>query len=313
MARNRTASRERAERRAERAPLGASAPPAIVADPSNEPCPPGHARFVCISDTHGQHGKIARVPDGDVLIHAGDFSSTGEFEQVQSLERWLSCLPHAHKIVIAGNHDLTFQRDFYEANWRRFHHEKLDCGPIRALLADSPNLTYLEDSETMVFGLRIYGSPWQPEFCNWAFNLPRGAPCAERWRRIPEGIDVLVTHGPPAGHGSRCWGSGFDAGCEDLLHRVRRLRPRAHVFGHIHEGYGATSDGVTTFINASTCTLKYTPTNAPIVFDVRLPDADGAAPAGSPRTAAEGSARPAAGDGTISALADAAGRTSIAS
>lgn len=268
MTRNRSCADRRA--RAERAPLGATAPPAVVVDPSAQPRPDKHARFVCISDTHGLHEEMAfSIPAGDVLIHAGDFSSTGELEQVRCLERWLSRLPHAHKLVIAGNHDITFHPPFYERNWRRFHREELDCAAARAILAGSQGVTYLEDAEVSVLGLRVYGSPWQPEFCNWAFNLPRGAPCAERWRRIPDGIDVLITHGPPAGHGDRCAGSGLHAGCEDLLHAVRRLQPRYHVFGHVHEGYGATSDGVTTFVNASTCDLRYRPSHAPIVFDVR--------------------------------------------
>jgi len=251
------------------------AAPAIVADPSTPP-PSGFVRFVCISDTHGLHGRMAhRVPAGDVLIHAGDFSNTGEEEQVLSLERWLSCLPHAHKVVIAGNHDITFHTSFYEEHWQRFHHKKRDSERVRSLLTESANVTYLQDAEAIVCGLRVYGSPWQPEFCNWAFNLPRGEPCAERWRQIPEGIDVLVTHGPPAGHGDQCARGGYHAGCEQLLHAVRRLRPRYHVFGHVHEGYGASTDGFTTFINASTCNLKYSAANAPIVFDVRAPTETG--------------------------------------
>ena len=236
---------------------------------ANEPCPPGHVRFVCISDTHGMHGKIARVPEGHVLIHAGDFSSTGEAHQVASLEKWMSCLPHEHKIVIAGNHDVTFHSDYYERKWKLYHrHRQQDHAAVRKILTESANVTYLEDSETTVFGLRVYGSPWQPEFCDWAFNLQRGESCAAKWQQIPDGIDVLVTHGPPAGHGDLCRESRYHAGCEQLLHRVQQLRPRYHVFGHIHEGYGVTSDGSTTYVNASTCNLDYKPVNPPIVFDV---------------------------------------------
>ncbi|KAI0224897.1 Metallophosphoesterase domain-containing protein 1 [Lamellibrachia satsuma] len=133
------------------------------------------------------------------------------------------------------------------------------------------NAVYLKDSEVTVFGIRVYGSPWQPEFYNWAFNLPRGQPCLDKWNRIPEGIDVLVTHGPPVGYGDLC-SSGLRAGCVELLSTIQhRVRPKFHVFGHIHEGYGVTSDGCTTYINASTCTLQYKTSNPPIVFDLPLP------------------------------------------
>jgi len=199
--------------------------------------------------------------------------------------------------VIAGNHDTPFDQVHYERSWQKYHHQMLDSNSVRAILTESQSVTYLEDSETSVFGLRVYGSPWQPEFCDWAFNLKRGHACTKKWQRIPEGIDVLVTHGPPAGHGDLCSGSHFRAGCNDLLNRVRKLRPRYHVFGHIHEGYGATSDGVTTFINASTCNLRYAPTNPPIVFDVSIPNG---AQAAQPAAESEGTPGAGAVDGSLS-------------
>ena len=76
----------------------------------------------------------------------------------------------------------------------------------------------------------------QPEFCSWGFNLPRGDPCLEKWQKIPSNVDILMTHGPPIGHGDLCTG-GNRAGCVDLLREVQyRIRPKYHVFGHIHEG-----------------------------------------------------------------------------
>ena len=98
------------------------------------------------------------------------------------------------------------------------------------------NCTYLEDSGTSVFGLHIYGTPWQPEHCGWAFNLPRGRPLLDKWDAIPEGTDILVTHTPPVGYGDHC-STGVRAGCVELLHTVQeRVRPKYHVYGHIHEG-----------------------------------------------------------------------------
>lgn len=124
----------------------------------------------------------------------------------------------------------------------------------------------LDDSWTVV--------PWQPEFCNWAFNLPRdSSQLGARWDAIPYDLDVLVTHGPPAGIGDRT-NEGDDAGCEMLLDAIVSAKPRLHVFGHIHEGYGVYTFGEgnlcrsTTFVNASVCTRKYEPTNSPIVVDL---------------------------------------------
>lgn len=251
------------------APSDSSLPLGIVED-GDAPKQAGHVRFVCISDTHGMHGKV-RVPAGDVLVHCGDFTSTGEQGQVASLEAWLSSLPHEHKVVIAGNHDVTFHPEHYQANHQRYHRHPYDCEQVRRILTESASVTYLEDSAVTIHGLRVYGSPWQPEFCNWAFSLKRGAECQAVWAGIPDDTDILLTHGPPAGHGDTCWGGGAQVGCEHLMHRVRRVRPRYHIFGHVHEGYGVTHDGATTFVNASTCNLRYQPNNPPIVFDVPVP------------------------------------------
>ena len=118
---------------------------------------------------------------------------------------WIAAPPHARKIVIAGNHDLTFDGASYPETHKRFgHSERLDDAACRAMLAAVPGVEYLCDSGTAVRGVTVYGSPWQPEFCGWAFNLPRGEGCRAKWRQIPTGTDVVVTHGPPLGHGDLC-------------------------------------------------------------------------------------------------------------
>ena len=138
-------------------------------------------RIICISDTHGQHASL-RVPDGDILIHAGDFMTYGNApREIIDFNAWLGRQSHRNKIVIAGNHDRLFESHSM---------------PARALIT---NGVYLEDSGIEVEGLKFWGSPVQPPFNNWAFNVQRGAPIRRHWDKIPMWTDILVTHGPPFG------------------------------------------------------------------------------------------------------------------
>lgn len=204
-------------------------------------------RIVCISDTHNRLDKM-QIPPGDLLLHAGDLTGRGSLDEIARADRALARLPHPHKVIIAGNHDWGFQRE---------------PDASRALIKSA---LYLQDEEATVAGLRIYGSPWQPWFFNWAFNHPRGESLKPIWDRIPAGIDILITHGPPLGHGDRVEAGG-QVGCPDLLDAIRRIKPRYHLFGHIHEAYGITHEGPTTCINASSCDLHYKPVQPPIILD----------------------------------------------
>lgn len=206
-------------------------------------------RLVIVSDTHGFHD--AALPDGDVLIHAGDGCKRGTIDEAKA---WLDALrrqPHPHKLVIAGNHDRCFEATPELAR------------PL------THGLTYLQDDETTIAGLRFWGAPWQPWFLSWAFNLQRGAEIAQKWALIPADTDVLITHGPPHGILDRTY-DGRPVGCEALRQVVDRIAPRVHVFGHIHEAYGTHVEGRTLFVNASICTLRYQPDQAPIVVDLPL-------------------------------------------
>ena len=205
-------------------------------------------RIVCLSDTHDFHDRLV-VPDGDVLLHAGDATMGGKPFQVEAFARWFAARPHRHKIVVAGNHDWMFERTPTQA---------------RSLLRD---VVYLQDDEITVDGLRIWGSPWQPWFHDWAFNLERGPQIAAKWELIPAGIEVLITHGPPAGILDRT-SRGEDVGCADLRRELQRIRPRLHVFGHIHEAYGTVEIDGTRYVNASICTERYHPVQLPIVVDL---------------------------------------------
>ena len=205
-------------------------------------------RLVCVSDTHGLHAHV-QPPDGDVLVHAGDWSRRGELPELRAFDAWLGTLPHRHKIVIAGNHDFCFEEQPAAA---------------RAALTHA---TYLQDSGCEVDGVRFWGSPWQPWFFDWAFNLRRGAPLRAKWALIPDGTHVLVTHGPP--HGVLdVTARGEPVGCEELTLAVDRVRPRLHVFGHIHEAFGTLARGGTLFVNASFADLRYRPANRAVVVDV---------------------------------------------
>lgn len=209
-------------------------------------------RVVAMSDTHLRHNF--EVPDGDILIHAGDGCGFGILPEIKSWVTWMASLPHRYKVAIAGNHDTAFEKQPKEA---------------RALMADA-GITYLQDSAASVEGLTIYGSPWQPAFCNWAFNLGRGGPLRGKWRKIPTGVDILVTHGPPAGILDRT-AYNENVGCVDLRNEViNRIMPRYHIFGHIHYSYGVARFNGTTFMNAAICGESYKPDNAPHVFNIEV-------------------------------------------
>jgi Icc-related predicted phosphoesterase len=205
-------------------------------------------RIVAIADTHGKHWSLD-VPDGDILIHAGDVTAKGSMEDVEDFNTFLGLLPHPVKIVIAGNHDFCFERDRE--------------GSATVLT----NAIYLQDQSVVIEGIHFYGSPWQPWFYDWAFNLHRGPEIRKKWELIPAGTDMLITHGPPYGHGDRTF-RGELVGCRDLLKVVEEIRPRFHIFGHIHEGVGVTSNDQTTFINASSCDQYFEPVNEAFVFEI---------------------------------------------
>ncbi|XP_068258011.1 metallophosphoesterase domain-containing protein 1 isoform X1 [Nyctibius grandis] len=244
--------------------------------PHDAPKPPGYTRFVCISDTHSRTDPI-QMPYGDVLIHAGDFTELGLPSEVKKFNEWLGSLPYEYKIVIAGNHELTFDQEFMADLIKQdFYYfpsvSKLKPESYENVQSLLTNCIYLQDSEVTVRGFRIYGSPWQPWFYGWGFNLPRGQALLEKWNLIPDGIDILITHGPPLGFLDWVPKKMQRVGCVELLNTVqRRIQPRLHVFGHIHEGYGVMADGTTTYVNASVCTVNYQPLNPPIVIDLPTP------------------------------------------
>ncbi|KZT70277.1 Metallo-dependent phosphatase [Daedalea quercina L-15889] len=208
---------------------------------------PGWTRFVCISDTHS---RMVYVPPGDVLLHSGDLTAVGTYADFQRTMEWICDLPHRTKIIIAGNHDLPLDHhdDWYNKNYHRWHElSKQNIGLVQDLIqgrkATKSGVVYLED-ESYEFRARpdgrkwtVYGSPWSPYFHNWAFNYERGEEAEKLMAALPK-TDILLTHTPPHDIMDKTVGNER-VGCEALAARLPELRPRLHVFGHIHEDHGA--------------------------------------------------------------------------
>lgn len=213
-------------------------------------------KIVCLSDTHNCNGLI-KVPDGDLLIHAGDATVRGTIHEISVFNKWFAGLPHKFKIFVAGNHDWLFET-----------HNSLACKLL------DKSVIYLQDSFVEIEGLKIYGSPWQPRYFDWAFNLNRGAELAEKWKLIPNDIDILITHGPPYGILDQVPRGTWveNTGCEELRKRIEEIswfgKLKLHVFGHIHCGYGVWEESGITFVNASNCDESYEPTQLPIKAEI---------------------------------------------
>lgn len=217
-------------------------------------------KITFISDTHTQHKKI-ELPGGDILIFSGDFMGSGyRVYEVQSFLNWFSEQPYKYKIFIAGNHDR-----YCENNPELF----------KALVDDyvDKNVIYLKDDLIGVEGLKIYGTPWQPYFCNWAFNIADSDRLISLYQNIPEDLDILITHCPPYHtldkshdyrNGEEPLGSKE---LETVLFQMGTHRPKIHCFGHIHgDGGNTLTDGVC-YINASVCDENYNPINKIVTID----------------------------------------------
>ena len=220
-------------------------------------------KITFISDTHSKHNQVtSSLPGGDVLIHAGDISNRGYRTEIQDFIKWLSTIEnYTHKIFIAGNHDFGCQDEVLAVE------ELLRLNPGSEYLYDDLFLIGKDedDYENMV---KVWGSPWQPEFYNWAFNLPRqGVELKEVWNMIPSDVDILVTHGPPHGHLDYVDYAKQNVGCELLRERIDLIKPKIHVFGHIHSSYGYKFDGTTHFFNAAVLDERYNFTQKPLTVE----------------------------------------------
>lgn len=210
-------------------------------------------KLVFISDTHTKHQQLTpHIQSGDLIICGGDFMSSGKFEkQATDFLDWFNDLDFKHKIYIAGNHDVLFELP----------------GVVKYMKTKYPDLIYLEDSGIRINESLIWGSPWQPRFFDWAFNIDRNSQeLKSKWDMIPTNTDILVTHSPPQGHldtSGPPWNEP-NLGCELLRDRIDTIKPKIHIFGHIHGSYGYKFNGYTHFINASVLNEQYNYVNKPI-------------------------------------------------
>ena len=279
------------------------------------------------------------LPSANILLHAGDLTIRSLRHEHITMLHMLKAADAELKLVIAGNHDVSLDKDYYHSDFGFIHRRGQDNNnpneqpdAIRALYtsdeAKKAGIIYLEEEMrtfTLSTGAKftVYSSPYQPEFCRWAFAYERDE---DRFNALPSstgagggaanpvpdfpGVDLMLTHGPPMGVLDQVDWTGKNVGCEHLRRAVERTRPKLHVFGHIHEGYGAgkmdwgtgnfeqfksdpedmldnrcayynatSEDGgeelrvgeETIFVNASVVTVRYKPVNAPWVVDLDLP------------------------------------------
>lgn len=200
-------------------------------------------RLVCIADLQGlcDQVDISQLPDGDILICAGDFTSYGSVTELGMFDNWMWTLRNKYRysVVVGGNHELGLAKYI---NGHKFF----------------KNFTYLEDELVEIEGLKIYGTP--ANSCgiyahNWAFC--ETSYIKRAFDNIPDGINILISHGPPYKILDTT-PSGTHIGDRTLLRAVQRTKPIVHVFGHTHSAYGTVSHGTTRFVNAALCNEENT-------------------------------------------------------
>lgn len=224
-------------------------------------------KLIALSDTHGTHGEISsdlynlinEHPDIEGIVHAGDASNSkdparNESELIDFLE-WYSSIPLKYKIFTGGNHDTS-----------------LEAGLVKP--EEYPDITFLLHETVVIEGIKIFGSPYTPEFHNWAYNVPRDR-IGDYWKSIPTDVDLLITHGPPKYILDNTFGKHVGDMSMFKKYKSKEFAPKVHVFGHLHNENGTINNGTfqlstlpTTFINASMVDLRHSLVNSPIIFEV---------------------------------------------
>jgi len=225
-------------------------------------------KIMFLSDTHGRHNEITELygelPYVDIIVHSGDCTRYGEFEETDLFMNWYSKQNAMHKVLVAGNHDFVLQQTD-RRNW---------------LLANNYGVIYLEDSFININGIGIYGSPWSPVFGMWAFMKQRNAELDEVWQKVPTdgSVDLLVTHTPRYGRFDVSVRGNYNVGCEMLANRINDIHPKVHVFGHIHECGGMIKEETEVplngmiSLNASLLNIRYVLANPIWIWDTETND-----------------------------------------
>jgi Icc-related predicted phosphoesterase len=205
--------------------------------------------IACVADLH-EH--LLDIPACDLLLIAGDvsFAFKGELREKHAFlagpfREWLERVPAKEIVLVAGNHDQSIEA------WG---------------VPDGLRCHYLQDEGIELFGLSVWGTPWQPWFGDWAFNAPRRdgeAFLASKFDRIPAHTDIVVAHGPPRGYGDRTR-RGLHVGSTALTETLERVQPRLVVCGHIHEAYGSYRLGDTEILNVSLVDDHYRRANSAV-------------------------------------------------
>lgn len=204
-------------------------------------------RCVCISDTHMMHEHMY-IPDGDVLIHCGDFTNHGSLDEVQKFADWIAKQPHPIKIIVPGNHDMILDQEYYKHYWSDWSTVHEDPDAALRCLSELPGTHVLLDRGVNIGGINVFGSPYVPQYASWrtGFNKTKEE-LREHWERTVESlngraedgnIDILLTHTPALGTADRD-PTGHRGGCASLVTAVEKLQPKFHVCGHIHSDHGA--------------------------------------------------------------------------
>lgn len=215
-------------------------------------------RLVLISDTHGHHAKL-QLPDGDVLIHAGDFTNYGKPKEVASFCNWFAQQPHKYKVVISGNHEVALDHNHVAQNIA-------SQSIVRDYMLQDA-FVYLVHSALAIEGVQFFFSAYTPTYGNWAFMLPDDA-LAIKWAQIPAETQVLVTHGPPKGILDLNQ-EGVHCGSATLLQRVQLLNNlKLWVGGHIHPSRGMHFQNGVQFANVAICSEENMPLNDATVIDL---------------------------------------------
>lgn len=219
-------------------------------------------RIVGISDTHCRHRKL-QIPECELLIHAGDWSYHGTPAETRDFALWLNDQPAKDIIVVPGNHEEGIQAAFPKS--------------LEWITGPCPRAHVLIHEYAEIAGLKIFGSAYTPWFHDWAYNAGRTITEAahykvpfigDLWKKIPEGLDILITHGPAYDILDEVKTVGGDSynlprfvGCVELRKRIAETKPALHIFGHIHSAHGEKhQDGVSHY-NVSVCDEMYSATN----------------------------------------------------